>query len=126
MTHTTATLLDNLYVKCKQLDNHLAGVLTVDLLDHFPVFLLIGKNITKTSKKSTFQYRNIDTLATQRIKCMLQATDWSCLSSLQVDDQYKLFTYKVNEYIDIWMPMGIIQVAVVTNFFLYINITVAC
>ena len=42
ITHASATLIDNIYVKCKQVGNNTVScILTVDISDHFPVLLFL-------------------------------------------------------------------------------------
>ena len=42
ITHDSATLIDNIYVKCKQLGNNIVScILTADISDHFPVLLFL-------------------------------------------------------------------------------------
>ncbi len=43
VTHSSATLIDNLYVMSKQLDQIASGIITLDISDHFPIFVLIGR-----------------------------------------------------------------------------------
>ncbi len=58
--------------------------LTLDISDHFPVFLLMGKNKSVKGQPQTVEYRKLDCMATDRIKAMLLITDWSHLT--QLDD----------------------------------------
>ena len=43
ITHHSSTLIDNIYVKCKQTNNIHSGIITNDISDHLPIFILIGK-----------------------------------------------------------------------------------
>ena len=45
ITHTSATLIDNLYVKCHGYENISSGIITVDLSDHLPIIVCMGKNL---------------------------------------------------------------------------------
>ena len=63
VTHSTSSLIDNIYVKTKT-PSIRSGVLNVDLSDHFPVMVSVGgskpaSNITKT----TIKYRILDDCA---------------------------------------------------------------
>ena len=104
ITHATATLIDNLYVSVKRLDNLVSGILVEDLSDHFPVFVFIGKNRSKPKKVPTFEYRKLDTTATDQIRNLLHATDWSPLLSLNIEEQYNFVNNTLKEYINICAP----------------------
>ena len=57
ITQTSATLIDNIYVKCKQLGNNIVScILTADISDHFPVLLFLKNKIAKTNLKSSFSF----------------------------------------------------------------------
>jgi hypothetical protein len=43
ITHTSATLIDNLYVKCDHYDNLHSVILLDNISDHFPVIMCVGK-----------------------------------------------------------------------------------
>ena len=45
ITHTTSTLIDNIYIKTKQPDQLTSGILNIDLSDHLPIFTFIGTQI---------------------------------------------------------------------------------
>ena len=104
ITHATATLIDNLYVSVKRLDNLVSGILVEDLSDHFPVFVFIGKNRSKPKKVTTFEYRKLDTTATDQIINLLHATDWSPLLSLNIEEQFNFVNNTLKEYINICAP----------------------
>ena len=102
ITHASATLIDNIYVKCKQVGNNTVScILTVDISDHFPVLLFLNNKKSKPNRKSTFSFRKIDNDSTNYIKRLLQATDWSTMHSLSVDEQSDFLSSKIQEYIDL-------------------------
>ena len=69
ITHAPATLIDNIYVKCKQLGNNTVScILTVDISDHFPVLLFVNNKHSKPNRKSTFTFRKFDNDSTNYIK----------------------------------------------------------
>ena len=87
-----------------------SGILTIDISDHFPVFVFFGKKQVARGKTVTFQCRRISEEATNNIKILLRATDWSMLMHLPVDEQFELFNRKLNEYINECSPIKTITV----------------
>ena len=43
ITHKSTTLINNIYVKCDQLDNLVSGTISVYISDHLPVFTFIER-----------------------------------------------------------------------------------
>ena len=43
ITHNTATLIDNTYVKMRYPEVLVSGIITVDMSDHLPIFTFMGK-----------------------------------------------------------------------------------
>ena len=80
ITHTSATLIDNLYVKCHGYENISSGIITVDLSDHLPIIVCMGKNPeVKQKKPLTFNYRPMKCEQISKISDALKETDWSSL-----------------------------------------------
>ena len=54
LTDHTATLIDHIYTNCLQ--NFTAGILTVDITDHLPIFFLVRTQPTENnSNKNIFE-----------------------------------------------------------------------
>ena len=105
VTHTAATLIDNLYIQNSQFEKVFSGILTVDISDHFPIFIFIGNRRTKRHQTVTFQCRRVTADSIVNIKRLLNMTDWNILLPLSVDEQFELFHRKLNEYINICSPI---------------------
>ncbi|KAK2140668.1 hypothetical protein LSH36_1280g00036 [Paralvinella palmiformis] len=43
ITHNTAILIDKIYVKMRQPEELVSGMLTVDMSNHLPIFTFIGR-----------------------------------------------------------------------------------
>ena len=111
ITHASAKLIDNIYVKCKQLGNNTVScILTVDISYHFPVLLFVNNKHSKPNRKSTFTFRKFDNDSTNYIKRLLQATDWSTMHSLSVDEQSEFLSNKIHEYIDLCVPLKTVTI----------------
>ena len=88
VVHTSATLIDNIYVKTKFVDSYFSGILTADISDHFPIFVFINSKQHTTNKNVNVEYRQIDDNAINNIKAMLMATDWANMFSMDVHQQF--------------------------------------
>jgi len=78
ITHTSATLIDNLYVRINKLDETLSGILCIDSSDHLPIFIYMGSKTKRKPKPLTFKFRKLDENAFKNIKTLLCVADWSC------------------------------------------------
>ena len=43
ITYSSSTLIDNIYIKCRNLDHLVSGIIISDLSDHLPLFTFLGK-----------------------------------------------------------------------------------
>ena len=91
-------------------NNTVSCILTVDISDHFPVLLFLNNKNYKPNRKSTFTFRKIDNDSTNYIKRLLQATDWSTMHSLSVDEQSDFLSSKIQEYIDLCAPLKTVTI----------------
>ena len=92
-------MIDNLYVKF--LDNYLSGILTADISDHFPIFVLVGSKHHTTTKDVNVECRKIDDKAINNIKAMLMATDWADMLRMDAHQQCKKIVDVIHEYMNI-------------------------
>ena len=91
-------------------NNTVSCILTVDISDHFLVLLFLNNKKSKPNRKSTFSFRKIDNDSTNYIKRLLQATDWSTMHSLSVDEQSDFLSSKIQEYIDLCAPLKTVTI----------------
>ena len=63
ITHTTATLIDNIYLKTKNAYNSTSAIIISHLSDHLPCLLLIDKELPKTDKLLTINQRKFTNTA---------------------------------------------------------------
>ena len=86
ITYTSATLVDNVYVRINKLDETLSGILSIDLSDHLPLFIDMGSKNKRKPKSRTFKYRKLDENTFKNIKTFLCVTDWSCLNNIDIEE----------------------------------------
>ena len=56
----SSTLIDNIYIKCRNLDHLVSGIITSDLSDHLPLFTFLGKPTREKKPPKTITFRPID------------------------------------------------------------------
>jgi potassium voltage-gated channel Eag-related subfamily H protein 8 len=108
--HSSATLIDNIYVKSKHLDNMSSGILTLDVSDHFPVIVLIGTKQPTKGQPVSVEYRDLNEHAIFNIQSLLVSTDWSFLDQLDIDRQFTELVRHLQEYIDICAPLKMAKI----------------
>ncbi len=57
ITHSSSTLIDNIYISTSHAIPSLSGIITTDISDHFPVFVFLGKGNHKLRKSTQITYR---------------------------------------------------------------------
>jgi hypothetical protein len=104
ITHSTATLIDNIYLSKKLIAKYKSRIIIADISDHLPCVTMIRdlKDIKETrtvviTRKYTEQ--NINS-----IKSDLAAIDWSFLKEHDVNGAYNLFLDILTETIDRHAP----------------------
>lgn len=106
ITHTSATLIDNIYVRheCRETRS---GIIPFNISDHFPVYCLIGNvpNENKSKQPLTFQYRPIDLTALDNIATTLRNTDWTYLHDLDVNEAFADFTNQLKTTVATFAPI---------------------
>ncbi len=110
VTHSSATLIDNLYINSNRIDTLTSGILTLDISDHFPVFVFFGKKNCRGEPPVMIKYRRINDNAITNLQDMLIATDWSMLDTLDVDKQFERLVEILNMYLDECAPQKHIQI----------------
>ena len=95
ITHTSATLIDNIYVRHNgNVASICSGIIPYNISDHFPVFAFMGlsKHKTKSRQPLKFQQRLLDENALAEIRHFLSVIDWSYFHDLEVNDACTEFT----------------------------------
>lgn len=104
ITHTSATLIDNIYVRQDSLIS--SAIIPSNISDHFPVVtFLAGKNKIKDNKTPLmFKYRPINLQAIDEIKQEIRNTDWTGLNNVDANNAYSQFIEKLNLIINTFAP----------------------
>ena len=113
ITSTSATLIDNIYVKHnKQLDVN-SAILVTDMSDHFPVFCFIKSAIQKTRNMTVqFQHQKISDIQVDKIKHSLDVVDWYHeLADKSTDEACDHFLNCLNRVINIHAPIKTVNIS---------------
>ncbi len=103
IVHEKATLIDNIYVD--NTSNSVSAILLSDMSDHLPCLLLLDKKCSRQKGPTTITKRNLSASNVDKIKNELSIINWNFLSTLDVDESFKLFTEKVNSILDKHAPL---------------------
>jgi hypothetical protein len=108
ITHNSATLIDNIYIKLQQ--THLAsGIITTHLSDHLPIFAFYGKKTKTRPEPITKTTRKLTETNIIEIRNKLERYDWAVLDKLTSNDAYNIFLHAVTNIIDNVAPMKTIN-----------------
>ena len=112
ITHTTATLIDNIFVSSKLYRDFESALILNDMSDHLPVLTLLKqtKFVDKTSLE--FKSRNLSESKLSQIKSMLFKVDWIVLLNAKMCDRnLNIFCNKVSTVIDSISPEKTIRIS---------------
>ena len=103
ITHTSATLIDNIYIKHNKLENLKSGIILTDISDHLPIFACFGTTINQKQENLKITCRPMDDEQINMIIKSLENTDWNSINNdNDINSTYdKLITKlwdTVNEY----------------------------
>ncbi len=105
ITHKTATLIDNIYIKSKNACNSKSAIIVSDISDHLPCLLFLDKIAKKTKQPVKISKRRITPDAIQSIKDELSLINWQSLRALGTEESFSTFTTALNAAIDKYAPL---------------------
>ncbi len=109
ITHSSATLIDNIFVKCEKYENVTSRILVSDISDHFPVIMCMGSTPYSTHKQKQpliFEHRPLGDSQISKLKRALTDVSWrEILNHEHIDNCYDAFVCKFNELLDSCAPI---------------------
>ena len=78
--HSTATLIDNIYTKLKCNEDIISGILSVDISDHLPVFMIMGQPITTKRTPKVITYIPMDNSKITAMANYLDNYNWDSMT----------------------------------------------
>ena len=103
ITHSSSTLIDNIYISLGKYESSYSGIILNDISDHLPVFTF---NRSKEDKKQVkMKTRNYSEANIQEINNYLESVDWNCIGNLGINEAYNYFQDHINEALDMFAPL---------------------
>ena len=112
ITHTTATLSDNIFVSPKLQQNLNPFILIEDISDHLPIVAILGNQKKSLKESKTIKVRNLSDENINRIKEDLNKEDWSeILKPQQCNESFEHYHNFLCESIDRHAPEEIKRIS---------------
>ncbi len=111
ITHTTATLIDNIYISTHNRTAVHSPILCVGMSDHLPIITCIDKEKRDNKKNMKIIHKRIITEeAKEKIKANLKDFNWNYLDNLNTNDAYNNFIDRLNSFINEAAPVKTIYI----------------
>jgi len=88
ITHSSATLIDNIYLTPNLGAKCTSAILTTHLSDHLPCFVSIDCSDYKGNHGDVYWTRNLSNRNIEQINLKLSSTDWSPLNNMDTHQSY--------------------------------------
>ena len=117
ITHSTSTMIDNIFVKSSSHNKFNSFVITDPMSDHFPCLLSYTmKNVSTVRDAIVFERRKINDDAIQKVCQDLLFYDWGPMHDLSVDDSYAYLVNSITNSLDRHAPKKLIRVKACDRF----------
>ncbi len=103
VTHSTATVIDNIYADTKEAYETI--ILVTDISDHFPLLYFTECEQKDTKVSAQFWHRKIDDVSVSNIKTSLAVYNWDSLTALGTNEAYTRFISEIRNLLDIYAPL---------------------
>lgn len=110
ITHSTATLIDNIYIKTSKQINIASGIILNDISDHLPIFMFSENCQSTKNEPLIFEHRQLNNITYKQISNALENIDWSSLSSSNAEDSYTKIIDNINSTIEHFAPKKLIKI----------------
>ena len=112
ITHTSATLIDNLYIQYENYENVQSRILTTDVSDHLPIIVCMGKhNIEHKKNPLTFSYRPMNANNISNVATALMNISWDDLDEQRTaNDSYTMFMDTFTQTLDLHAPVKTVSI----------------
>ena len=95
VTYTTSTLIDNVYLKMKKVNNYDSFIITDCMSDHYPCLVSIDSSREQKCDRNTIKTRKLNDTAMCKINQQLLFDDWSVLYELSVNACYEMLIDRI-------------------------------
>lgn len=88
ITHTTATLIDNLYVALNHFDKIESGIIVTDISDHLPIYVFVGTCKKEKPNPTVIETRDLSENKVKDIEHRLNLVNWEALHNKHPEESY--------------------------------------
>ncbi len=110
VTHSSATLIDNIYISAEYYKECFSGILINDMSDHFPLIAGVACKTDNKKEPLTFKSRKFTDETFRNMEQCLNQVDWEFLNNDNIDNAYCAFIDKLKECIDLNAPEEITSI----------------
>ena len=104
VTHTSATLIDNIYLSSRLCTNATSRIITSDISDHFPCFVSLGNFKHQSRNPLIFNTRKVTQQSIDEMNIKLNFINWDRLDVLNANDGYEYIVTNVGTILDDVVP----------------------
>ncbi len=111
ITHTSATLIDNIYINVANSSKIESAILMQDISDHLPILTCFGcRNFKPKIMPNVFHKRLINDDAKEQMGKKLTEINWTYLENMNVNQAYNEFSNKLNNIVEAIAPLQTITI----------------
>ena len=110
ITHTTCTLIDNIYINVESARNIKSMILSTHLSDHLPCLTILGNADKLNNSPTVIKYRKLNEPKIRKIRDALQMVDWHGINELDANSGYNFIVGKVQLVLDSIAPEKILKI----------------
>jgi hypothetical protein len=111
ITHASATLIDNIYIKCNANSNFNSAIIITDISDHLPIYSQFGSAIQKSNATHNFKCRPMNDTQINKIIRTLETENWqSLINNGDINLAYDNLVTKLHNTINLYAPEKTISV----------------
>ena len=112
ITHSTATLIDNIFVKSQTACNSKSVILVSQISDHLPCLVMLDCENKHISGPIEFQSRKLNSAKVDKIVSDLETIDWNILENLNPNEGYNKFQEILTTVLDKYAPIKTVVIPV--------------
>ena len=110
ISHSSTTLIDNIYTTLKSNSQIQTGIITTDISDHLPVFTFIDTSPKQPKQGKEFEYRDLSDGNVKIMSNFLRQIDWTYLNNLDANEAYSDLIEKITNIINTETPNKTIKI----------------
>ena len=108
VTHTSSTLIDNIFMKSTSLSRNWSYVIVDPMSDHYPCLVLYELNRPKSTDETVIEKRKLNESALLKLQEKLLFHDWTCLDNMCVEESYHYLVDMITSHLDEIAPKRVI------------------